>query len=63
MWSDLWIALALVLVVEGLLPALNPRGYRRMLQLLGDKDDRAIRVFGIALMVVGAIIIYFLRQK
>jgi hypothetical protein len=61
MWSDLWIALALVLVVEGLLPALNPRGYRRMLQLLGDKDDRAIRVLGLLLMVVGAVAIYFLK--
>ena len=61
MLSDLWIALALVLVVEGLLPALNPRGYRRMLQLLGAKDDRAIRVMGLILMVVGAVAIYFLK--
>ncbi len=62
MWNDLWIALALVLVVEGLLPALNPRGYRRMVQLLGTKDDRAIRVMGLVLMILGAIGIYFLKS-
>ena len=62
MWKDLWIALALVMVVEGLLPALNPRGYRRMVQLLGTKDDRAIRVMGLVLMVIGAIAIYFLKS-
>jgi uncharacterized protein len=62
MWKDLWIALALVLVVEGLLPALNPRGYRRMVQLLGTKDDRAIRVMGLILMIVGCVGIYFLKS-
>ena len=62
MLSDLWIALALVLVVEGLLPALNPRGYRRMLELLGTKDDRAIRIMGLTLMIVGAMVIYFLKS-
>ena len=61
MWNDLWIALALVMVVEGLLPALNPRGYRRMVQLLGTKDDRAIRVMGLVLMIIGAVTIYFLK--
>ncbi|MBI3560177.1 MAG: DUF2065 domain-containing protein [Gammaproteobacteria bacterium] len=62
MWNDLWVALALVLVVEGLLPALNPRGYRRMLQLLGERDDRLIRNFGLLLMIVGAIALYFLKS-
>lgn len=62
MWNDLWIAFALVLVVEGLLPAMNPRGYRRMVQLLGTKDDRAIRVMGLMLMIIGAIAIYFLKS-
>ncbi len=62
MWNDWWIAFALVLVVEGLLPAMNPRGYRRMVQLLGTKDDRAIRVMGLILMIIGAIAIYFLKS-
>jgi uncharacterized protein len=62
MWNDLWIALALVLVVEGLLPAMNPRGYRRMVQLLGTKDDRAIRVMGLGLMIIGCLGIYFLKS-
>lgn len=62
MWNDIWIALALVLVIEGLLPALNPRGYRRMLQLLGAKDERAIRITGLVLMMLGAVAIYFLKS-
>lgn len=62
MWNDIWIALALVLVIEGLLPALNPRGYRRMLQLLGAKDERAIRITGLVLMMTGAVAIYFLKS-
>jgi uncharacterized protein len=62
MWNDIWIALALVLIIEGLLPALNPRGYRRMLQLLGAKDERAIRITGLVLMMLGAVAIYFLKS-
>ena len=62
MGLDLWLALALVLVLvlEGILPALPPTIYRKVMLSLAQMDDRAIRSAGLALMVVGAVFVYWL---
>ena len=62
MWDTLLVAFALVLVIEGFLPAVNPGLYRRMLQTALQMDDRAFRTWGLTLMIIGAIILYFLRN-
>lgn len=62
MWSELWVALALLLVLEGLLPALSPRNYRKAAQSLNQLDDRSIRTTGLVLMVLGAVLVYWLKH-
>lgn len=62
MWSDLWVALALMLVLEGVLPALSPRNYRRAMLSMAQMDDRSIRTAGLTLMVVGAGLVYWLKH-
>ncbi|MGD8784092.1 MAG: DUF2065 domain-containing protein [Thioalkalispiraceae bacterium] len=58
----IWIALALMLVFEGLLPAINPQIYRQLVQLLSERDEKTIRIIGISMMVLGAIIIYIVKH-
>lgn len=62
MWSDLWVALALLLVLEGVLPALSPRNYRKAMLSVVQLDDRSLRTTGLVLMVVGAILVYWLKH-
>lgn len=62
MWHELLIAGALVLVIEGLLPALNPKGYRQVMQAASQLDEKTVRITGLASMIVGAILIYFLKH-
>jgi len=62
MLSDLWVALALMLVLEGVLPALSPRNYRRAMLSMAQMDDRSIRTAGLTLMVVGAVLVYWLKH-
>ncbi|PKM44232.1 MAG: DUF2065 domain-containing protein [Gammaproteobacteria bacterium HGW-Gammaproteobacteria-1] len=62
MWSDLWVALALLLVLEGVLPALSPRNYRKAMLSLVQLDDRSIRSAGLVLMVAGAVLVYWLKH-
>ncbi len=62
MWRDLWVALALVMVLEGVLPALSPRNYRNAMRALLQLDERTIRVAGLALMVIGALLVYWLKK-
>lgn len=57
----LWIAFALFLVFEGLLPAINPQLYRQLVQLISDRDDKKLRIIGISMMALGAFIIYIVK--
>ena len=58
MWHDLLVATALLLVMEGILPFINPQGLRRMLMQMSALDDRTLRVAGFASMVTGVILLY-----
>jgi uncharacterized protein YjeT (DUF2065 family) len=57
----IWIAFALFLVFEGLLPAINPKMYRQLVQLISERDDKLMRIIGISMMVLGAFIIYIVK--
>jgi len=61
MWQDLWAALALMLVIEGILPFANPGGFRKMMQMVGDMDDKALRNGGLFTMLAGLVLLYLVR--
>lgn len=61
MLEDLLLAFALVLVLEGLLPAVNPGGWRRAMEQLAALPDRAIRRFGVVMIIAGAVLFHFVR--
>ena len=61
MWSDLAVALCMVLVIEGILPFLSPRRWRSVAAMAGRVDDATVRMLGLSSMVVGATLLYFVR--
>ncbi|MDX1625630.1 MAG: DUF2065 domain-containing protein [Wenzhouxiangellaceae bacterium] len=61
MGQDLLLALALVMVLEGLMPALSPRAWRNAVEQLSGLSDRAIRITGAGLIVVGALLFHAVR--
>lgn len=62
MWDSLWIAFGLVLVIEGLLPSLNPKAFKQTMSTIRELDERTLRVMGLVSMTIGATIVYFLTQ-
>lgn len=60
--STIWIALALVLVLEGLGPMLYPRMWRRMILSMTQLPDTMLRRFGGGLVVAGVVIYYMLSR-
>jgi uncharacterized protein YjeT (DUF2065 family) len=62
MWHDLLRALALVLVIEGLLPFLNPAGFRQAMHMISQMDDKSLRSAGFGSMVAGALLMYFISH-
>ncbi|MBW3566764.1 MAG: DUF2065 domain-containing protein [Proteobacteria bacterium] len=60
-WSDLGTALALVLIIEGLLPLLSPRSFRQAMIAAVQMNDRVLRTVGLATMVTGVLLVYWIR--
>lgn len=61
MWQELWVAAALLLIAEGILPFANPAGLRRMLAVLTQLSDSQLRFAGITSMLLGVALLYILR--
>ena len=61
MWHDLLVALALLLVLEGVIPFLNPQAMRRAMLALADLSDSTLRFAGLTVMVVGCLLLYIVR--
>jgi hypothetical protein len=61
MWADLLSAVALMLVIEGVLPFLNPEGLRKALAMMAQLDDRQLRFAGLSSMLLGVLLLYFIR--
>jgi len=62
MWQDLLAALALAMVLEGLLPFLSPRNYRRVMEMMSRSSDAALRRTGLILMLTGVFLVYLLKS-
>jgi len=60
-WNDLLAALALVLVIEGMVPFLNPQSLRRMLETVSQLDDRTLLITGLVSMLCGVVMLYIVR--
>nr|WP_210546368.1 DUF2065 domain-containing protein [Rhodoferax sp. PAMC 29310] len=58
--ESLWLALALVLVIEGLFPFLSPSTWRQTFSQLLQLNDGQLRFVGICSMTIGSILIWFL---
>mgnify|MGYP006189569465 FL=1 len=57
MSEAIWLALGLVLVLEGLLPLISPSGWRRVFtQMLGLRDGQ-LRFFGLLSVALGLLIV------
>jgi uncharacterized protein len=61
MWHDLLVALALLLVIEGIWPFIGPESMRSILLMIAQHDNRSMRVSGLISMVSGVILLYLVN--
>ena len=59
-FGSLAIAVALVLIIEGIVPFLSPSVWRETFERLVKMSDGQIRFFGLSSMLVGLIILILL---
>ncbi len=55
-------AVGLMLVMEGIMPFMSPRGFRRTLAAVVQADDQVLRLVGLLSMLAGAALLYFVRR-
>lgn len=60
-WNELFSALALVLVIEGIMPFISPKGWRQTMLQASQLEDKALRSIGFASMLAGAVLLYLMR--
>lgn len=60
-WADFWAALALVMVLEGLIPFVSPGGYKNMVQQMAAMPEPMLRNVGLVLMIGGLLFLYLVR--
>ena len=60
--DSLWAALALVLVIEGLLPLLAPRLWRESFTKLVTLNDGQLRFIGLVSIVIGLAAFWLARH-
>lgn len=62
MWHELWIALALLLIVEGIFPFLSPDGVRKALAAIHQLSDSQLRFAGMTSMLAGVVLLYLINR-
>ncbi len=61
MLTEILTACCLVLVIEGILPFLNPNGYKRMIRSMLEVDSDRVRIFGLCSMIGGVVLLTIVR--
>ena len=61
-WTDLFAALAIVCIIDGVMPFINPAGMKRLLSRIAALEDREIRVAGLVSMAIGLAILFVVRS-
>ena len=61
-WTDFFAALAIVCIIEGMMPFLNPTGMKRLLAKLSSMEERELRLGGLFSMAVGLAILFLVRS-
>lgn len=56
--DSVWAALALVLVIEGLLPFLSPKGWKRAMSRLVRMQDAQIRLYAFLAIAAGLLMLW-----
>ena len=60
-WQVLPVAIALVFIIEGMLPFISPNRWRNMLAMVEQMDNRVIRNLGLGTMLFGIVLLYLVH--
>lgn len=62
MWQDIFTAIALYLVIEGMIPFVSPSSFRKTVARIAMLGDFNLRIAGLVAMVAGLVLLYAVRS-
>lgn len=57
-WTEILTAVALLLVIEGMLPFIKPSRYKQLVAQIVQLSDSQLRVFGLTAMIAGLFLLF-----
>lgn len=60
-WITFLDAVALVFIIEGILPFIKPDAFRKYLETMNKQNDSFLRIMGFISMLMGVVILYLVR--
>lgn len=57
-WHDLLNAVALLLILEGLLPFVKPESIKKIYRTMSQTPESSLRMIGLASIVAGLVLLY-----
>ncbi len=61
MWQDIFTAIALYLVLEGMIPFISPNRFRQAVSQITKFSDNHLRVIGMVVMIAGLLLLFIVR--
>lgn len=61
-WTEILTAVALVLVIEGMVPFVGPRKYRQIVAQMSQLSDNNLRTVGLVVMIAGLALLFIVRS-
>jgi uncharacterized protein YjeT (DUF2065 family) len=61
MWQDAFTAIALYLVLEGMIPFISPNRFRQTVSQIAKFSDNHLRAIGMIVMIMGLFLLFIVR--
>jgi uncharacterized protein len=61
-WTAILTAVALLLILEGMLPFVGPGRYKQLVAQIASLSDNQLRTVGLVTMIAGLLLLFFVRN-
>lgn len=60
-WHQLAVAVAMVFILEGIIPFVAPRRWQNLVRVIAELDNSALRTMGLISMLFGLALLYLVN--
>jgi uncharacterized protein YjeT (DUF2065 family) len=60
-WHQLAVTVAMVFILEGIIPFLAPRRWQNLVRVMAELDNKTMRTMGLASMLLGLALLYLVN--